>query len=498
MDEKRMALFAVLAGTVVRIIFWATTPVTGDACFHYNVARFMSENLSIPSFEYVTGGNPFWYPPLFHIITAVLYRLTGILTLTPLVFGIGGLVAFKKFCDRFYPEHSLKSVLLLSFLPFHVYYSGIGYLESLIFLTTVLSYHYYYAYLKDGGNKQLGYAAITSALTALTHYHGMIIPLSITAHLALRDRKKAAVFLAAALLIASPWYVRNYMVYGNPVWPKLYGGKYPGYRDVQGISVESAVASIFSPGRWVSVFFDFWIGAPNSGEDFWNNVEVGAGRYPFFMWIMVFWLTAIIALSILSFRGFMRVSERRDQEMIAIVFALSLIPFTLNGLARMFIAVIPFLVIAVSKGVGGISNRGMMLATPAVILLLVGGSYGYAQTYKNLVEGYEPFFEKIREEMPEGSRIVMPFMIHECIYYTGMHCLKIGGAGSLPEFDTKDMRQIFKDYDVEYVCCNRMHWSALPEQYKSVCRRLNKEKSYVSYSEGDSWGKCWNTMSKKR
>jgi 4-amino-4-deoxy-L-arabinose transferase-like glycosyltransferase len=141
MDDRSKAALILAAGALVRLVFWLTTPVTGDALFHYSIAKYISDTYSVPTFEYVTGPNPFWWPPLFHIITALLYKLTGVLTLTPLVFGLVGLFMFYVFCRRFYPNDAVTATLVLAFLPFHVYYSSVGYFETLMFFLAVCAFY---------------------------------------------------------------------------------------------------------------------------------------------------------------------------------------------------------------------------------------------------------------------------------------------------------------------------------------------------------------------
>jgi hypothetical protein len=494
MSDGKRALAVISAGVLVRLVFWLTTPVTGDACFHYSISKYIAETLSIPTFECETASNPFWWPPLFHATTAVVYRLTSFLTLTPLLFGVLGLTAFYFFCKRFYPETALTATLILAFLPFHMYYSSIGYFETLLFLLAVTAFHYYLRFLQEGGTRNLAYSAAASGLSALTHYHGLVPLLAVSAHLFLRDRRKAVVVLVAGLLIASPWYARNFIVFGNPVWPKIYSGRYPDDADFQKIPLGTAVSRMASPGRWMGVFFDFWIGAPNSGEDFWKNVEVGESRYPFFIHVMVFWLVAILLFSLLALKGFLLMKEEGAVFFPLLVFAISLAPFIVNSLARMFVAFIPFTAIAMAKGLDVFKPGGRHIILAVAFLLFVGGSYSYAYTYKRIREDYNPFFDEIKSRTPADARIIMPFpsTTPDCVYYTERCCPRIGRTGGIPDINAGNIESIISEYDIDYVCCSTLHWDINPERYKRICEHFKNVKPFIDYTRGDVWGRCWD------
>jgi hypothetical protein len=496
MRLQRADAAAIAAGIVVRFVFWLTTPVTGDACFHYSVAKYIAETQTIPAFEYVTGPNPFWWPPLFHITTAVVYGLIGALTLTPLIYGCLGLVGFHLFCRRFYPKVALEATVILSLLPFHVYYSSIGYFETLLFLLSVAAFHFYFQYLGDSRTKSLIYALIPSALAASTHYHGFIPMLAITGHLILRDKRRALVFFAAGLVLASPWYVRNYMVFGNPIWPKLLGGRYPDDRAVSKVPLTQVATRLTDPGRWTSTFLDFWVGAPNSGEDFTDKLDVGRHRYPLFDEAVILWFLSVFAASALTLWGLYRMGGEGNIRFAAIVLVVSLAPFILNNLSRMFVSFIPFAVIACAKGLQGIKIRGKHIILVFVLLILTGGSYGYSYAYRGIRDSYLPFFERMRDGIPDDARVVMPFNIQDCVYYTGRHCLRVGSTGGIStaprEYRPDNIDGILAEHDVSYVCCSSLNWDALSEGDRFLCSHF-KNTPTIEYTDGGLWGRCWST-----
>jgi hypothetical protein len=490
MDENKAGWAVIFVGALVRLAFWLTTPVTGDAALNFDTARRMAETLALPPVGQ-PGHIPLWYPPLFHIVSAVLYRLTSAITLAPLVFGIAGLIMFHLFCRRFYPRHALWATTILAFLPFHVYYSSIGYFDGLIFFLAVAAYYFYLSHLEGGSGRDLAYAVLMSALAGLTHYHGLIPLLSISAHLFLRDRRKAAFFLVAGILLSSPWYLRNLVVFGNPFWPKLGGGYYPSDVEAAGPPLPDTLASFFSPQKWVSLFFDFWLGAPNSGEDFQANIAVGEATYPLFDFLMLPWLLAVVAATAAALLGGYAMRGDRLAPLAAIVLAVSLIPSAGNGLARMFVSFIPFIPLALSAGLDRVRFKRKHAVLLACLVLFLAGSYAYSYTYKTIRDGYAPFFASMANEIPPRSKVIMPFNVQECLYFSGKDCLRLGTMGGEALTDESDIDSLVSEYGADYVCCSSLNWAAQPPEDKRLCDHYRMVKPDISYQAGGLWGRCW-------
>jgi 4-amino-4-deoxy-L-arabinose transferase-like glycosyltransferase len=489
MDRRAFAV--IFAGTLVRVAFWATTPVTGDASFHFSIARYMAQTHSVPTFEYVAGPNPFWWPPLFHIVSALIYSITGVLTLSPLLFGVLGLIMFNRFCGRFYPRQALSATIILAFLPFHVYYSGIGYFETLMFFLAVCAFWSYLRYIESGNGRDLAYAGFACAMSASTHYHGLIPLLAISAHLFLRNRRIAVVFLVAGLALSSPWYIRNYAVFGNPIWPKVWGGNYPNDAAVQSVPLAGSLAGLASPGRWMDVFFDFWIGAPNAGEDFWRNVNVGRVRYAAFDLFLWPWLVFVLGMSLLAVRGMLSMRGDKAAILAILVFAASFAPFAANSLARMFVSFMPFAIIAAARGFEDARLRQKWTVLAVALLAFMGASYAYAYTYAQIRAPYGPFFDEVRERTPKGAVIVMPFNVGDCIYFTQRSCARIGGTGGIPWPNVRSLDDVLAQSGVSYVCCSSLNWDAYTKADRSICDGFAGRLPVLDYRDGGVWGKCW-------
>ena len=49
--------------------------ISGDGCWHIQSSKFISENHKFPLFGPLGRDEPFWSPPLYHIIVAVVYSV---------------------------------------------------------------------------------------------------------------------------------------------------------------------------------------------------------------------------------------------------------------------------------------------------------------------------------------------------------------------------------------------------------------------------------------
>lgn len=484
----------ILLGILLRLILWSIIPVTTDAGEHYSKARFIGDNLRIPVFEPATGNDPFWYPPLFHLLSAILYRLTGMLDLLPLLSGILALYFFHVFVREFYPRTLPYSIVLMSFLPFASYMSGIGYVTILMFLWGVLAFLFYKRYcMKASGRRELVLTIFFSAAACLTHYHGFLLPAVIGFDMILRRDMKFLVFFACVILLASPWYVRNHMVFGNPVWPLFYEGKYEHAKTHSGYGVEG-VSNFFKPSTYTSVFFDFWIGAPNSGEDVMDNISTGRSLFPgIFEAGLIMWLILILIWSGLSLYGAGLFTFSGDRLfLLSYLFSLSVIPFLAN--ARLIVFSVPFIVIACSEAIRTWKRFIKVLLTVLSILVFSGCTVAYAYTYNSIIDDYLPFYSLMSERLPEDARVIMPYTLQECLYYTGLECVRLRDIpqGVPPEILFHHPAKL-PEYNITHVCCESLYWPSRTEDEKRACLGFEGD-VVVDYSSGSVWGKCYRVV----
>src|SRR3989338_107601 len=78
MEYKKLIFAVIVIGVIVRFALAALSQVSGDACWHLSIARFIWENYKLPLFENLGRDSVFSRGPLFHIIAAVFFNVFGI------------------------------------------------------------------------------------------------------------------------------------------------------------------------------------------------------------------------------------------------------------------------------------------------------------------------------------------------------------------------------------------------------------------------------------
>ncbi|MBU0762832.1 MAG: glycosyltransferase family 39 protein [Candidatus Altiarchaeota archaeon] len=484
MDSKISAV--IIFGILLRILFWTTAPVTGDATFHLTITAYIAEHKTVPVFEDAAGPNPFWYPPLFHLSSAIIYYITGVDRLAPLLFGILGIFAFYKFTKNHFPKYNTFSTAILALMPFHIYYSSIAYPETLMFLVATLAYNSYFNWMKNKRTGEFFNAVGFSSLALMTHYYGFIVLCSVAAHLAIKNKKNAILFFTIGVILSSPWYLRNYAIFGNPLWPKLGAGYYKGDSAIQALPLADAVYNVLNPKRWAGTYFDFLMGAPNSGEDLLEKTAANAGNKAILWLGAVMWFVAALVFLHFLFKGLNCLSIK-DAILPALAFVISILPYSGNNLARMFVCAIPFIPVIIAKGIGSRQS----LTFFAAIIVLTAGSYTYAYTNMKVREEYTPFFNLMKERIGSDERVLMPYKVGECLYFSKKRCARVGSAGGVQIVDEEELEENIAENRISYVCCTSMNYDSLRGYNRMVCEHYSRGQPSFSYVKNNIWGKCW-------
>jgi len=189
----------------------------------------MAENFRVPLFEPL-GRPVFWAPPLFHFITAFLYKIFGTLgtdvglwgakMVSPIFAGLTLIYVFllaKKLYDT---RIAFYATLFLSFIPLHLYLSTIPYQDVAVgFFVLAAVFHLM--------EKKPTISGIFVGFALSTKYTAVFIyPLILYVLFYMYPNKKkwlqaGALFLVASLIVGGGWYARNYVILGNPLWPHM-------------------------------------------------------------------------------------------------------------------------------------------------------------------------------------------------------------------------------------------------------------------------------------
>src|SRR3989338_7964280 len=218
-DYSKWTFYLIILAIIIRFSLAFIYTVSGDACWHLSAARFISEEGKLPLFDPIGRDEPFWAPPLFHIIAALFYSVLGDfgLKLVSPLFGslclVVGYAILKKFLNE---RAAFYGMLFFLFIPIMMDYSVLGYGEAVLTFFVLLS-----LYLALGQRFVL--SGLTAGLALLSKYNGgFFIPALLWVAWGSRQKwRNMAAVAGIPALVAAPWLLRNFLVLGNPVWPFL-------------------------------------------------------------------------------------------------------------------------------------------------------------------------------------------------------------------------------------------------------------------------------------
>jgi len=219
-----------LAGVIIVLFFdileGLSPPGDGDSLtYHFTLPKsFLSVGQLFPVYRAVEGTIPL----LQHMTYMVALGTGGELTLTlwTMVSGWFASGVFFVIALRFMSfNYSLATTLLLITTPAVIYGAGSGQIEvrnAMFVLVAVLALS---EALKTGLLRYALLAGIAAGFFVGSKYTGLIF--AFACGLFLLPQKKwlscGAVFSAALLLAGGQWYVWNWWITGDPVYPMLYG-----------------------------------------------------------------------------------------------------------------------------------------------------------------------------------------------------------------------------------------------------------------------------------
>ena len=446
----KLAIIVIIIGILIRFSLASMYHVSGDACWHLSSARYMADNLKIPLYEPLGRNQPFWSPPVFHIISAAFYAIFGIffgtnaaafgMKLVSPVFGSLSLVIsyliLKKLFDG---KVALYGLLFITFLPMSIDYSIFSYADSTLTFFAVASL---YLALKN----RIILSAIMLSLAILTKYTGLLVIPATIYIIFIKNKgtylKKCMIALGMAMIISLPWYVRNWIYLNNPFYPilnSLFGGveagvTYSGFNFSNLLSINSIIIP----------FLEFF-GVPDGNPS--NIFFFEMGYLPI---LLAIWLVAIVAFFFPITMGLRLKKEARNIALLLLVpFLLTAILHILNvgwSVGRRLLPIVIILAFFWANGIDLAERRmkyekakKIMWAILAVIIL----GFIFTSFVKiNLARGqwglYQDDFNWARQNTEKGS-----------VFMAGGQCLSynLGRFAYQPSLTNMD--------NVDYVWVNR-------------------------------------------
>ena len=172
-----------------------------------------------------------WMTPIYLIaklITNKLYILIIILRLATIPFGIASIFVMSKVMDILKTKSIVRYCILISFVfsaPMQFYFSNVTNDSLLIFLC-ILSLYYLLKYTTGKDTKHFYLFVVCCALTVMTKYTGALVLTGYILYFLYKSIKEDGIKKTANLciqggilggIIVAPVFLRNYILYGNPV-----------------------------------------------------------------------------------------------------------------------------------------------------------------------------------------------------------------------------------------------------------------------------------------
>ncbi|MDD5686464.1 MAG: glycosyltransferase family 39 protein [Elusimicrobia bacterium] len=139
----------------------------------------------------------------------------------------GILYSFSKkyFCEQV----AWLSVLLFLTMRIVVINSGVAGSDFTLGMFALAAIYAFWNYKNEDKTPWLVLSAVMAALSAGCKYNGLLIILIIGLYIVIfiKSQKLKILFrfCLISIVVASPWYIRNYIMTGNPVWPFIFGEK---------------------------------------------------------------------------------------------------------------------------------------------------------------------------------------------------------------------------------------------------------------------------------
>src|SRR3989338_3880496 len=288
--------------------------VSGDGCWHIQSSKFITENHKFPLFEPLGRDEPFWSPPLYHVIVAAVYSIFNYasnsadnfeIKFVSMIFGILTLIfsflVIKKLTN---PKIACYSTIFLAFVPLFIDYSVLSYVESAMMFFVILSIYFLI-------NGRVALSGISVGLSVLAKYNGIfIVPLLLFILYKKYENKrillkKSLILIGLLLLVASPWLIRNWILLGNPVWPFInfifHGLESKSYS-------QANFQNLIRPDLYISTYLGIF-GVPDGNYNVFSFVNV-----PYFAFLVSLWVLGTLIFTIPLVMGIFKFSRNKDKS----------------------------------------------------------------------------------------------------------------------------------------------------------------------------------------
>lgn len=423
---SKLTILIIIFAILLRFIISAYTIEGGDPCYHSSAARFIGRNFRFPLFEHL-GREIFAHEPLFHIIGGFFYAVfnifgkgdLGIHMVSP-VFGSASIIITFLIARKLFDKHiALFAVIFTSFLPLHIYHSTTAHIDIVGAFFALLS-----AYFLMNG--KFYFSSISFGISLLGRINSLFIAPLLAYLLFKKYRNKKLLvkffaFFAIGLLVASPWYIRNYALLHNPVWPFLNSFFHGQYQSSHDFKPNKIAYMLNVEDAYVEVHLALF-GIPDGKYE-----NLFLFKNPLFSFGIMVWLIFTLA-SLLPFLLIFKKKYFKDKKFqlllwgaVPYIFFLYFYQFNYgNTSTRYILTAIPFLGIMWAHGIKRLMQYSAMLKKiTALFLILFVLGFSASEAVKTGVITYEwkrldKDFEWVQKNTKEDALFLVP---GQCLGY---------------------------------------------------------------------------------
>ena len=414
-DYNRYIILLIIAAALLRFFLAFIVHPSGDGAWIAVATRFIAQNHRLPLFELVGRPEPFWHAPLFHIISAFFYILFGDIgiKLTSPLFGSLSLILTFLIAKKLFNEKiAFYATLFLAFIPIHIYQSSIPLTDSITTFFALLSI---FLVMEN----RYFFSAISTGLLLLAKQTGIfLIPLLIfLIYIKIKDKKiflaKTFLFLLIAVLVCSPWYMRQAVNLGNPVYPYL-NNFFKGYTK-EGIFPLQSInpANLLNVKYIVSSGYLDSFGVPNGDIRTLSFLSL-----PFLNLLLFLWLVVTLIFSLPVIIGITRFHIKKNQSKILVFWIIPYLVFITVLLmhfpmmnARYILPIFPALGMIWAHGVIKLEQKVPKKIILSFILLFII-TFAASETIKTITatnawKFYQKDFDWINANIPNNATVFM-------------------------------------------------------------------------------------------
>jgi len=435
---SKAAVAVIILGILLRAVLSFTNTISGDACWHDTAAKFIAEEGKFPLYEQVGRDEPFWPPPLFHIITAFFYSLFGEpgLKIAPFLFGSLALIFSYKLLRKMMGETAtFYATLFMAFIPIAVDYSVLGYVDSIIPFFTIAAIYF-------AIEKRFVMSGVMAGLGILAKYN-VIFLIPVLMYIAWTKSNKDSrwknviIVTAIPIIISLPWFIRNWVLLHNPIWPFL-NFVFHGYEAFpRGAYSGISLVNLSSIYTYVMIYLGFF-GVPDGAYwlFFFYNIP--------YIWILIsLFLAGTLIFVVPLFFGFGRNKHRKIFYVLIASFMVLFFLFELN-------------------------------VRPAVSRIMLPALIGAAFVYGNGME-------KIMKKYPQYSKIINIVIIVAIVGFIFAESIKFTSATKSWNFYKDDFEWIKSNTDKDSVFLMSSQCIPLRIDRKSVFPSLSIDSNDYDY-----------------